>query len=726
MNRISQKHQGRLKSRIGCTVGSLLTVLSLLMTGCVNNSQEVTSELLAQASRNADDLMIIDCLLPGQLRKLGGQATYLTARRPVKTTAADCEIRGGEYVAFDRSDYATALKVWLPLAQEGDAEAQNYVGEIYERGLGILPGYQAAAHWYQLAAEQNLSRAQINVGHLFEKGLGVEKDSAAALNWYRKASGLNTDTLHYATTLQAAHASQAELQTLKDKNALQAKEKSELERQLRASRKALAAREASLSNAQNKLDTTVARLKAAKEMLADPSVPEETQAAELAILKAQIVAERGRHDDELFAFTSETLAIGKQRQLVIAALEEELQNNRTQVEKQKQKIVTLKQRHENYNQNLQQLAYLDTTVFDAPMIEIIEPPMVVTRGLPTVKLRSAVKQQEIIGKVLAPAGLHSLKINDVVYELDKHNLFWVDVPIVSANTPVKIVAIDKEGRRVATDFSFIAEQFASLNTSATKIKTREYKTKVSLGRYYALVIGNNKYTNFPSLDTAVNDAKSTAKVLREKYGYKVTLLENADRYSILSAFNKMREKLTENDNLLIYYAGHGELDRTNNRGYWLPVDAEVESTANWISNVAITDILNAMPAKHVMVVADSCYAGTLSSTSMARPDVAMAEEVREEWIGIMSETRARTVLTSGGVAPVMDGGGGEHSVFAKAFLETLESNKGIMEGHTLYRNVLSQVRARSQTMNLEQIPEYAPIKHAGHEAGEFFFQPVSI
>jgi len=156
------------------------------------------------------------------------------------------------------------------------------------------------------------------------------------------------------------------------------------------------------------------------------------------------------------------------------------------------------------------------------------------------------------------------------------------------------------------------------------------------------------------------------------------------------------------------------------------VDAEVDSTANWISNVAITDILNAMPAKHVMVVADSCYAGTLSSSSMARPDVAMSDDIREEWIEIMSETRARTVLTSGGIAPVMDGGGGEHSVFAKAFIDTLEANEGIMEGHTLYRNVLSQVRARSQSLDLEQIPEYAPIKHAGHEAGEFFFQPISM
>ena len=58
-----------------------------------------------------EDLLIVDCLLPPQIRRLGDQVTYLTARRAVKTAARNCEIRGGEYVAFDRANYATALRV---------------------------------------------------------------------------------------------------------------------------------------------------------------------------------------------------------------------------------------------------------------------------------------------------------------------------------------------------------------------------------------------------------------------------------------------------------------------------------------------------------------------------------------------------------------------------------------------------------------------------------------
>ena len=65
------------------------------------------------------DVEIVDCLLPGQVRQLGTQMTYLTPRRPIKTSAANCEIRGGEYVAHDRANFRTALQVWLPLAQSG-------------------------------------------------------------------------------------------------------------------------------------------------------------------------------------------------------------------------------------------------------------------------------------------------------------------------------------------------------------------------------------------------------------------------------------------------------------------------------------------------------------------------------------------------------------------------------------------------------------------------------
>jgi hypothetical protein len=244
---------------------------------------------------------------------------------------------------------------------------------------------------------------------------------------------------------------------------------------------------------------------------------------------------------------------------------------------------------------------------------------------------------------------------------------------------------------------------------------------VDFGRYYALIIGNNHYAHLPDLATPRRDAKDIARVLDTKYGFKTTLLLDADRYTILSALNQFRETLTEDDNLLIYYAGHGELDKTNLRGHWLPVDAEPDSTANWISNVAITDILNVVAARHVLVVADSCDSGALTRSSLARLQSGLSPDARVKWYEAMSKARARAVLTSGGVKPVLDSGGGEHSVFAEAFLSVLRENNGILEGFRLYRAVQERVKQVAARLGVDQYPQYAPLKYAVHEAGEFFF-----
>ena len=179
-------------------LGTLFLLVSYLtiITACqsappsAGDQADQAQNLPAPTPRSAEDLLIVDCLLPGQVRKLGPM-TFLTPRRPMKSTALDCEIRGGEYVAFDRSNYATALNVWLGKANEGDATAQNYVGEIYQKGLGLEPQYDLAAGWFRKAAIQGHPRAQINLGYLYESGLGVEKNAVEAINWYRKATGLD-------------------------------------------------------------------------------------------------------------------------------------------------------------------------------------------------------------------------------------------------------------------------------------------------------------------------------------------------------------------------------------------------------------------------------------------------------------------------------------------------------------------------------------------------------
>ena len=157
--------------------------------GCVSDQGSGLSGLQLKDPRGADPFEVVNCLLPGQIRQLGTQVTYVTARQPVRTTAEDCAIRGGEYVALDRADYGTALKVWMNAAQDGDPDAQYYVGVLYEKGAEGQPNYAKAADWYRKAADRGVRRAAINLGRLYEQGLGVTKSDAEARQWYAKANG---------------------------------------------------------------------------------------------------------------------------------------------------------------------------------------------------------------------------------------------------------------------------------------------------------------------------------------------------------------------------------------------------------------------------------------------------------------------------------------------------------------------------------------------------------
>ena len=111
-------------------------------------------------------------------------------------------------------------------------------------------------------------------------------------------------------------------------------------------------------------------------------------------------------------------------------------------------------------------------------------------------------------------------------------------------------------------------------------------------------------------------------------------------------------------------------------------------------------------------------------SSLASLDADMSENARRNWIKLMANGRSRTALTSGGLSPVLDSGGGDHSVFAQVFFTILEDNNGLLAGQRLYREVSANVALLAAQFQIDQVPEYAPIKFAGHESGDFFFIPV--
>ena len=90
--------------------------------------------------------------------------------------------------ATERGDYQTAFKLWLPLAEQGDAIAQVLLGNAYENGLGVKQDDVEAVKWYRQAAEQGDAAAQLKLGAMYEDGRGVKQDDVEAVKWYRQAA----------------------------------------------------------------------------------------------------------------------------------------------------------------------------------------------------------------------------------------------------------------------------------------------------------------------------------------------------------------------------------------------------------------------------------------------------------------------------------------------------------------------------------------------------------
>ena len=507
-------------------------------------------------AQRREDLEIVDCLLPSQVRRLGTMI-YHPPRRPIHTTAFDCRVRGGEYVEFDRADMHTALKVWMEAAEAGDPEAQTTVAEIYERGVGGAPDYQAALQWYRKAADQKYGRALFDLGTLYEEGLGVPEDKVQALNLYRQAWGLPEDSLMYQSAARA------------QQDALRA----ELQQQI---------------NAKNtQLDLLQSQLEVLQRQLANPAAdparkPGADPKAEIEALKkwiAQLEAERAASNQRLAA-------------------------------------------------------------------------------MPQLRTAAAV--------ALLPK-------------------------------------IDTEAER------------RSLG-------------KLNFGRYYALIIGNQHYETIESLQTPLNDAAQVARVLHDKYGFTVQVLKDASDVAMLKALNDLNEVLHAEDNLLIYYAGHGARLQTSFdvAGYWLPINSEPPPKDTfWVPNEQITAHLARLTAKRVLVVADSCYAGLLSADpSYLFPSGVTAYTT--DYLAYKLPKRARLLISSGGDQPVLDSNGGPDSVFAGAFIAELEANDHILSTPELFGGIAKRVAALPPPRGAAAKPEFKSIKGAGHEMGDFFFYPKDV
>lgn len=236
-----------------------------------------------------------------------------------------------------------------------------------------------------------------------------------------------------------------------------------------------------------------------------------------------------------------------------------------------------------------------------------------------------------------------------------------------------------------------------------------------VGSYHALVIGIDNYKQLRKLKTARADARAVSDLLQVQYGFQTTLLLDADRQQILSSLNRYRRTLTPDAHLLIYFAGHGVNDVEADKAYWQPADAQPDDNANWISADDITTNVKAVPARHILIISDSCYSGDLLRSD---PPTLSTPAERRRHLQRQEEGKSRRLMSSGGDEPVLDGGGGGHSVFAGALLQGLKSFEleRFTAGELFVRFVQERVAGRTN-----QLPQYAALQNSGHEDGDFVF-----
>lgn len=243
---------------------------------------------------------------------------------------------------------------------------------------------------------------------------------------------------------------------------------------------------------------------------------------------------------------------------------------------------------------------------------------------------------------------------------------------------------------------------------------------------WALIVGIDDYHHWPKLTTAVNDAKEVRAVLIERYGFLedqvISLInDQATRKKILSTLRGLGKRVRkDHDSLFIYYAGHGQLDDLLETGYWVPVEAQRRAVVDFIDNAVILNYIRGIETLHTLLVADSCFAGSL----FIRGPTPAPSEADAAYFERVHRLKSRQGFTSGNVEPVADSGLEGHSIFAYYFIKALKENRDpYLVPSTLFERIKIPLARNSL-----QTPIFKPLKDAKDEGGEFVFvlkEPVA-
>ncbi len=248
----------------------------------------------------------------------------------------------------------------------------------------------------------------------------------------------------------------------------------------------------------------------------------------------------------------------------------------------------------------------------------------------------------------------------------------------------------------------------------------ENKEKVDKQRTnHLLIIGIDDYKNdIAQLNNAVRDAKKFRDLLVDQYQFdskNVTTLfnEEATLLNIRITFSKILNELTEADNLIFYYSGHGESRPygKSDRGYWIPHDAILNVDATYLPNEEINNLFKNSHAHHVFGIVDSCYSGSLFHRNLENAN----ERIRS--------FPSRWLLTAGRNELVSDGFEGGNSPFATTLLTYLKSYPN---DSFWVADLCTHVLKGMDYTKEKQTPRGEPLQGSAHYGGQFVFYKKGV
>jgi hypothetical protein len=315
----------------------------------------------------------------------------------------------------------------------------------------------------------------------------------------------------------------------------------------------------------------------------------------------------------------------------------------------------------------------------------------------------------IKGKATDENGIYAVVINGIESTLSADGSFDANVPLSVGKNEIAIRATDARQNSVEKKF-FILRKGQPGAKGETEELDLIFNNENRAPKYYALILGANEYQDpqIPTLDGPVSDAAKLYLALTTHYTFNpenVVFVKNPTREQMINELDRLTRKVTKNDNLLVFYAGHGFWEPETDFGYWLPVDSKSDSRSNWFANSQIKDYVAAIKSKHTLLITDACFGGSIFRTRKTFEETSAAKNK-------LNDNPSRQAMTSGALTVVPD-----KSLFLEFLVKRLNDNtKSYLTSEELFSSFKTDVMNGSPVT-----PMYGDIKDAGDEGGDFIF-----